>query len=209
MAQRFTNSHPYLELKKARRETELAQSAKNDAVSEAQRREDRRVAESLSGKDAAPPDNISSSDKEAGVQQARAEYTELLRPFNRPAPTPSPEEHPDQYRRRVLPIVQSVAPGFGDLKVDDYLRGPNLNYIEKQIQDAARKKALHPTQIPDGELREVTRYDKSGRPFYEFCGRPSSWMNQFTLEAKRRLVGIKTNIHETPNYSGVGVRTFG
>jgi hypothetical protein len=151
---------------------------------------------------------MSPSEKEAGVQNARAEYTELLRPFNRPSPTPFPDEHPDQYRRRVLPILQSVTPGFDDLKVDQYLNGSNFSYIEKQIQEASRTEARHPTRIPDGELREVTRYDQSGRPFYEFYGRPSSWMKDFTNGARKRLVGIKTTNVETPNYSNVGIRTF-
>jgi hypothetical protein len=82
---------------------------------------------------------MSPSEKEAGVQGARAEYTELLRPFNRPAPTPFPDEHPDGYRRRVLPILQSVTPGFNDLKVDDYLRGPNFN-SRKWSQPVSRLK---------------------------------------------------------------------
>ena len=132
------------------------------------------------------------AEKEKGVQEARAEYHELLAPFNRPAPTPFPDESREQYKLRALPIVQSVVPGFEDLKIDQYLREPNFNFIEKQIQEAARREARHPTKIPDGELREVTKYDQSGRPFKEFHGRPSSWMNHFTTGIVKRLVGIRT-----------------
>src|SRR5262249_667685 len=146
--------------------------------------------------------------KEKDVQDARAEYQELLGMFSRPAPTPFPDENADQYRRRVLPIVQSVTPGFEDLKIDSYLRGPNFNYIEKQVQEAARQEARHPTRIPDGELREVTRYDKSGRPSYEFYGKPSTWMSQFTNGAIKHLTNIKTNIQETENRTNVGIRTY-
>jgi hypothetical protein len=132
------------------------------------------------------------ADKERGVQEARSEYQDLLAPFNRPAPSPFPEENEDQYRRRALPIVQSVAPGFEGLKIDNYLREPNFNYIEKQVQEAARREAQHPTRIPDNELREVKRLDGTGRPFYEFYGRPSTWMSDFTTGAKQKLVGIRT-----------------
>jgi hypothetical protein len=135
---------------------------------------------------------VSSADKERGVQEARAEYQDLLAPFNRPAPSPFPEENEDQYRRRALSLVQSVAPGFETLKIDNYLREPNFNYIEKQVQEAARREAQHPTRIPDNELREVKRLDGTGRPFYEFYGRPSTWMSDFTTGAKQRLVGIRT-----------------
>jgi hypothetical protein len=88
--------------------------------------------------------------------------------------------------------VQSVAPGFEGLKIDNYLREPNFNYIEKQVQEAARREAQHPTRIPDNELREVKRLDGTGRPFYEFYGRPSTWMSDFTTGAKQKLVGIRT-----------------
>jgi hypothetical protein len=133
------------------------------------------------------------ADKEREVQQARAEYQELLVPFNRPAPTPFPDESQDQYRRRVLPIVQSVVPGFETLKIDNYLREPNFAFIEKQVQDAARREARHPTMIPEGELREVKKVDHSGREFSTFFGKPSSWMSQFTNGARKgRLIGIRT-----------------
>jgi hypothetical protein len=136
--------------------------------------------------------SYSYADKEREIQDARAEYQELLAPFNRPAPTPFPDENQEQYRRRVLPIVQSVVPGFETLKIDNYLREPNFNFIEKQVQEAAIREARHPTNIPDGELREVQRLDPSGRPFYEFYGKPSAWMSHFTGGTKKILKGIRT-----------------
>jgi hypothetical protein len=45
--------------------------------------------------------------------------------------------------------------------------------------------------IPEGELREVKRYDQSGRVSLEFYGKPSVWLNQFS-QGKKRLVGIRT-----------------
>jgi hypothetical protein len=136
--------------------------------------------------------SISHADKEREVQQARAEYQELLAPFNRPAPTAFPDENQDQYRRRVLPVVQAVTPGFEALEIDNYLREPNFKFIETQIQEAARREAHHPTNIPEDQLHEVKKLDQSGRIFSEFFGKPSSWMAQFTNGTKKRLIGIRT-----------------
>jgi hypothetical protein len=75
------------------------------------------------------------------------------------------------------------------IKIDD-ARGTAFDLLEKQIFEDARQEAIRPTNIPDGELREVRRYDETGRPFYEFHGKPSSWMSQFMNGTRKRLVGI-------------------
>jgi hypothetical protein len=105
------------------------------------------------------------------------------------APRPFTDEGPDLYRRRALPLVQNWAPNYKGVKIDD-ARGTAFDLLEKQIFDDARQEAIRPTNIPDGELREVRRYDETGRPFYEFHGKPSSWMAQFTNGTRKRLVGI-------------------
>jgi hypothetical protein len=46
------------------------------------------------------------ADKEKEVQEARAQYHETLAMFNRPAPTPFPDESRKQYRERALPILR-------------------------------------------------------------------------------------------------------
>ena len=53
------------------------------------------------------------------------------------------------------------------------------------------REAFHPTDVPDGELREAKGFDQAGRPFFEFFGKPSSWMSQFAGD-RRRLAGIRT-----------------
>ena len=139
------------------------------------------------------PVRFLSSDEEVAIQRARAEYQDKLAPFNRPAPTPFPDEKANEYRQRVLPVLQSAVPGFEDLKIDAYLREPNFKYIEQRIFEAAEKEARNPTRIPEGELREVRKLDQSGRPFYEFHGRPSAWMDSFSTGANnRKVAGIRT-----------------
>jgi hypothetical protein len=100
-------------------------------------------------------------EKETQIQETRANYDDHLRPFNRSAPRPFPEETHDEYRRRALPILQNYAPGMQDVKVHD-ARGTAFDMIEKQTFEAAAREAQHPTQVPEGELREIKRLDQAG-----------------------------------------------
>ena len=143
------------------------------------------------------------AEKEAQIQETRANYQEALQPFNRPVPQPFPEERNDEYRRRVLPILQNYAPGMQDVKVHD-ARGSAFDMIERQTFEAARREAQHPTQVPEGELREIKRLDQAGRVSYEFYGKPSVWMGAFSEGTRRRLVGIRTETERGYRPSNVG-----
>jgi hypothetical protein len=105
------------------------------------------------------------AEKEKEVQETRAKLQRYLEPFNRDAPTPFIEEDGRHYEDRVIPILQRHAPGYEDVR---------------------------PTKIPEGELRQVTRRDASGRVSYEFFGSPSAWMNDFSGD-KRYLKSIMDN----------------
>jgi hypothetical protein len=129
-------------------------------------------------------------DYETENQQTREKYGDILDQFNVPVPRPFPDESNDQFRRRALPLLQRKAPGFENVRIDD-AKGTAFDLIERQIFDAAKREAQHPTQIPEGELREVVRKDHAGRPYFEFFGRPSAWLNQFTGK-RSQVVGIKS-----------------
>jgi hypothetical protein len=131
------------------------------------------------------------AEKEKEVQETRAKLQRHLEPFNRDAPTPFIEENGKQYEDRVIPTLQRFAPGYEEVKVDS-LYGANRELVVNQIYNAAAAEARHPTQIPEGTLRQVTRYDQAGRPFYEFFGSPSAWMSDFTMP-KKQLVSIIDN----------------
>ena len=141
-------------------------------------------------------------EKETQIQEIRAKYQEALQPFNRPVPQPFPEETRDEYRRRVLPILQNYAPGMQDVKVHD-ARGSAFDMIERQTFEAAAREANHPTQIPEGELREIKRQDATGRVSSEFYGKASAWLNEFS-PGKRRLIGIRTETQRGYFPSNVG-----
>jgi hypothetical protein len=91
----------------------------------------------------------------------------------------------------VIPTLQKFAPGYEDVRVDS-LYGANREPIINQIYNAAQQEARRPTMIPEGELRQITRRDQSGRVSYEFLGSPSAWMDQFS-DDKKYLKSIRDN----------------
>jgi hypothetical protein len=133
------------------------------------------------------------TERETLMREIQAKYDqEVFSLFpGRSAPRYLEGENPDLYRKRLASMALAYAPGLQNIKMDD-ARGTAFDLIEKQVLNAVASEARHPTQIPEGELREVTRYDAAGRPFIEFYGNPSAWLSQFTSGTKRRLAGIRT-----------------
>jgi hypothetical protein len=116
---------------------------------------------------------------------------EVLRPFKQFAPRYMEGETLAGYQKRLAGRVQQHAPSMKEINLRESV-GSAFNLIEKQIYDEARREAIRSTTIPKGEMRELTNYDATGRPFIEFHGHPSAWMSDFSNGAKRRLVGIRT-----------------
>jgi hypothetical protein len=116
---------------------------------------------------------------------------DLLKPFNQFAPRYMEGETVDGYRKRLAGRVQQHAPSMQNVNLRESI-GTAFDLIERQIYDEARREAVRPTTIPDGEMRELKKYDATGRPFLEFHGSPKSWLGDFSNGAKRRLVSIRT-----------------
>src|ERR1700679_3799896 len=116
---------------------------------------------------------------------------DLLKPFNQFAPRYMEGETVDGYRKRLAGRVQQHAPSMQNVNLRESI-GTGFDLIERQIYDEARREAVRPTTIPDGEMRELKKYDATGRPFLEFHGSPKSWLGDFSNGAKRRLVSIRT-----------------
>jgi hypothetical protein len=132
---------------------------------------------------------MSASEREKEIQDRRAHLDDTLKLFNQSAPRPFTDEAPDQYDKRTLSMVQRYAsPELREVKVDD-LYGTAFTLVKKQIFDSAAREADRPTMVPEGELKQITRYDESGRKSYEFFGSPRAWMNNFAAPRKQ-LVGI-------------------
>ena len=145
--------------------------------------------------------------KEQEIQDTRSKYDEALQPFNRSAPRPFTEERSDEYRRRVLPILQNYAPGMQDVKVND-AHGTAFDLIEKQTFEAAARESRYPTQVPEGKLKEIQRYDQAGRVSYEFYGKPSVWMSQFS-SGKKLVVGVRTQTERGYHPSNISDNLIG
>lgn len=120
-------------------------------------------------------------------EQARAH--EVLRTFQRDAPPPLQNERLDQYERRLTYEVQKYAPNYKDINLYQ-AEGDAYRLLKKQVYADAQQEARHPTNIPDGELREVVSYDQAGRPSYSYFGKPRVWMSEFAFPAKK-LIGIQ------------------
>jgi hypothetical protein len=114
-----------------------------------------------------------------------------FRPFNQSVPSYMENETPVSYRKRIVTRLQERTPTLKDVNVRESI-GTAFNLIEKQIYEEAKREAVRPTTIPKGEMRELTKYDATGRPFIEFHGSPSSWLGDFANGAKKRLTGIRT-----------------
>jgi hypothetical protein len=118
-------------------------------------------------------------------------HEKVFRPRNASAPAFLDNEHTDHYRKRMMnKAAPFVAADLQSVKVDD-LYGSALDHYEQRYFESAAAEAQRPTNIPQGELREVKKIDASGRPIVEYYGSPSAWMDMFSAP-KKKLVGIRT-----------------
>ena len=125
------------------------------------------------------------------LNTTQADYDTYYRMF-RPSGAPPwmERENLTAYKRRLAEGLQQHAPNCKDFNIR-HSPGTAFDVLEKQIKADAQREAARPTQIPDGELKQITRYDQAGRPFYEWFGSPRAWLKDFSAPAKR-LIGIRT-----------------
>lgn len=88
-------------------------------------------------------------------------------------------------RKRVIEKLRPFVSDDLQRVQKDEIFGSALDHYEKKFMESAAQEAVRPTKIPEGELKEVTRYDATGRPSYEFFGSPSAWLNNFAPPPKR------------------------
>jgi hypothetical protein len=132
------------------------------------------------------------SNDEARFFDEQSRWDPIYKAHNRSAPPPLQNERLDQYDRRLThEAAQKFAPKYKDLNIHE-AQGSTYKLIKEQIYEDASKEALRPAQVPDGELKEVTRYDHAGRPYSEFYGRPSVWLSQFADDKRKMVTGFKT-----------------
>lgn len=130
---------------------------------------------------------------EDALNATQADYDPLFR-MHRPtgAPPPMERENETAYRRRLAEALQQHAPNCKGFNIR-HSTGSAFDVLEKQIKSDAQREALHPTQIPEGTLKEVVTHDQAGRPSYTYYGSPRAWMDNFA-PPKKQLVGIRANL---------------
>jgi hypothetical protein len=128
---------------------------------------------------------------EEAINATQADYDPLFR-MHRPtgAPPPLERESETAYRRRLAEALQQHAPNCKDFNIC-HSTGTAFDVLERQIKSDAEREAQHPTQIPEGTLKEVVTHDQAGRPSYTYYGSPRVWMDTFA-SPKKMLVGINT-----------------
>lgn len=129
---------------------------------------------------------------EDAIRKTQEDYDEVFKLHNRSAPRPLEGENETAYRRRMAERLQECAPNCKDFNIR-HSTGTAFDTLEKQIKADAAREAQCPTNIPEGELRQVTHYDAAGRPSYTYHGSPSAWMKDFMPDTIKKLKGIIYN----------------
>jgi hypothetical protein len=127
----------------------------------------------------------SATERETLNDETRRKWDEhVFSPSGRPTPRYLDTDNNDHFRKRLMDAARPlVSKDLQEVRTQD-LYGSALDHYEKRYLESASAEAQRPTNIPEGELREVTRHDQAGRPFYEYHGSPSAWMNDFAHEKK-------------------------
>jgi hypothetical protein len=120
--------------------------------------------------------------------EKQAEAHSILSLHGREAPPRLQGERLESYDRRLTDMVAQTSPKFKDVNLRD-AGSATYPILKRQVYEDSHQEALHPTNIPEGTLREVKRLDPTGRPFVEFYGRPRTWLDQFA-SPRKRLAGI-------------------
>jgi hypothetical protein len=91
-----------------------------------------------------------------------------FRPLGVPAPACIEGESYDHQRKRLMEKARPfVSDELQQIKTD-HIFETGLDHLEKRFMESAAQEAQRPTRVPEGTLKEVTRYDAAGRPFKVF-----------------------------------------
>jgi hypothetical protein len=118
---------------------------------------------------------------ETKIAEIQEQADDVLRPFHKSAPRSVEGETENSYRKRLAARIQQHAPSMQNINLREST-GSAFDLIEKQIYAEARREAVRPTTIPDGEMRELRKFDETGRSFIEWHGSPKAWMDDYSKE---------------------------
>jgi hypothetical protein len=125
------------------------------------------------------------ADEQRKIEEIERWDHAALRPHRIPTPSCFDHESFEGLQKRLINKVRAyVSEDLQKIRTDDIF-GSGLEHVAQQFLASAAQEAVRPSKVPDGELRQVTRYDATGRPFYEFFGSPSSWLKDFAGDKKK------------------------
>ena len=145
----------------------------------------------------------SDANDETEKQKWRETLQEHLEPYGQPTPRAFADEDVQDFKRRTVPLLQARAPGWQNKKID--AGGETFDLIVNQVLNASKAEIQRPTIVPEGELKEVKRHDQAGRAYFEYYGKPSVWLSQFST-GRKMLMGIRTETERgftNPNVSSI------
>jgi hypothetical protein len=131
-------------------------------------------------------------DEQRKVDELERWDQSVFRPNKISTPSYFDHESFDGQRKRLMNKAKPlVSEDLQKVRTDDIF-GSALDHVAHQYFESAAAEARRPTKVLEGELREVTRYDQGGRPYYEYYGSPSAWMSNFAMP-KRFITSIRDN----------------
>jgi hypothetical protein len=133
--------------------------------------------------------NSSLADEQRKINEIERWDQAVFRPHRMPTPSYIDHESLDGLTKRLINKSRHlVSEDLQKVKTNDVF-GSALDHFAKQFFDSAAQEAVRPSKVPDGSLKEITKYDQSGRPFYEYYGSPKSWLADFS-HPRKKLLGI-------------------
>lgn len=131
------------------------------------------------------PKQISDADY-AKMADAQAKADAVYMAFGDSAPRPLQGESLGSYRRRLASGLKAHSPSLKDVNLMKITDKAAYDFMEQTIFADALNAAMKPTDLPEGQLREIREKDVTGRVISRFVGEPRAWMG--THSARRRLV---------------------
>lgn len=123
--------------------------------------------------------------------QARADDVFAL--FGQRAPRPMDGETPAKYERRCVRALKQHSQTWKgvDEKSAAFADDAAFNVVRDQVYREASIAARSPSNVPEGQLRMVTRRE-GGHEIREFHGSPSTWMNPIAGPTRTFVTKINT-----------------
>lgn len=174
---------------KARKDAEEEEAMR--AAEDRARKDSQELADRLARVERMLPRQITDAEyAEMSAVQAKAD--KVYQAFGDAAPRPLQGEDLLAYRRRLANGLKSHSSVWSKVNISGF-DTEALGVAEAQIYSDAMTAAHNPTDVPDGQLREIRSTDETGRRMLTFVGKPSAWLGSFSAN-RRYMTSINTNV---------------